>query len=103
MSRPYDRREWRRTVRLLLDDPSAACWRCGSTRDLTAGHVIPGGGNGPENARVECRPCNGRDGGRRGQAARRRRIHPPQEGGNYSTGSVPRPGQPQKDDHVHAG
>ncbi len=42
------------------------CADCGSTRDLTADHVVPlarGGSNaGPQ--RVLCRPCNSSRGGR---------------------------------------
>jgi 5-methylcytosine-specific restriction endonuclease McrA len=89
MSRPYDQREWRRTVRTLLDDPAACCWRCGSTNDLTGGHIHPGGGNGIDNARAECRYHNSQDGGRRGQAQRRARVHPPQQGGNFATSPPP--------------
>lgn len=88
MSRPYDTRQHRRTSAALRADPNAYCGTCGSTEDLTGGHGVPASLGGPSdetNEFVQCRRCNGRDGGRRGQARRRTKLHPPQQGGNYAT------------------
>lgn len=88
--RPYDTRAHRRTSRALIDS-GEPCATCGGPAG-TAGHVVPASEGGPSdltNEVPQCRRCNGRDGGRRGQARRRSKLHPPQTGGNYATS--PRP------------
>lgn len=85
--RPYDTCQHRRTSRELIDS-GELCATCGQAIGDTAGHVVPARDGGPSdetNEIPQCRRCNGRDGGRRGQAMRRAKLHPPQQGGNYST------------------
>lgn len=59
------RRSWKYGIEV-------SCWRCGRLLEPGAafdvGHLDPDAGHELSNLAPECRPCNRRDGGRRGAA-----------------------------------
>jgi 5-methylcytosine-specific restriction endonuclease McrA len=63
---------------LVIATYGTVCWRCRKpiTGKVTVGHVVDrarGGGDGIENLRPECEPCNYSAGARLGNAIRRHR------------------------------
>jgi 5-methylcytosine-specific restriction endonuclease McrA len=85
----YNTALWRRISKAVIAR-DGACVHCGSTSDLTAGHLrYPA--RSAADAQCECRACNGRDGATRqaGSQAREGGRSRVSVGGDDSAGSFP--------------